>query len=344
MKIVYNSTVGNGENAIDLIAEITLIKCPEDPKQWREIFHICPIAHQCAIVSLEMICGCDCENRFEMSSPKCNNHGTYKCGICECDSFTSGRRCECSTAGLNVMSQCSPDNSSVVCSGRGHCVCDICECERRTNPEEIISGKYCECDNFSCERLNGLVCGGPQHGSCECGVCNCKPGWTGADCSCRDSIETCVPPNGREICSGNGECICGACKCESLAEGRYSGRFCEKCPTCTGRCQELKECVQCQMYKTGPLTLDNCIQNCTFFVPIPVEKVEADDESGDSLCIFYDENDCRYQFIYNDNGHLVVKAQENLECPLKFSIFNSIGSLVPFGSSISNYFNSSSKS
>ncbi|RZC39949.1 integrin beta-PS, partial [Asbolus verrucosus] len=29
---------------------------------------------------------------------------------------------------------------------------------------QIISGPQCECDNFSCERHNGLICSGPEHG------------------------------------------------------------------------------------------------------------------------------------------------------------------------------------
>lgn len=44
--------------------------------------------------------------------------------------------------------------------------------------------------------------------------------------------------------------------------------------TCPGRCSEFKECVQCQMYKTGPLSEEECAANCTF-VPIAVEKVEG---------------------------------------------------------------------
>lgn len=43
--------------------------------------------------------------------------------------------------------------------------------------------------------------------------------------------------------------------------------------TCSGRCLEFKECVQCQMYKTGPLTEDECA-NCTF-VPSGHEQVEG---------------------------------------------------------------------
>jgi len=59
---------------------------------------------------------------------------------------------------------------------------------------QVVNGQFCECDNFSCDYFNGLPCAGPDHGTCECGKCVCKPGWKGSDCSCRDSIDTCIPP------------------------------------------------------------------------------------------------------------------------------------------------------
>lgn len=97
-------------------------------------------------------------------------------------------------------SGCRADNTTLTdCSGKGQCVCGVCECDKRNNPEEVISGKYCECDNFSCERDQGLLCGGPEHGICECGHCNCKPGWMGEDCTCRASNDTCMPPSGNNI-------------------------------------------------------------------------------------------------------------------------------------------------
>lgn len=229
---------------------------------------------------------------------------------------------------------CRPDNTTLLdCSGRGQCVCGVCECEKRMNPEEIISGKLCECDNFSCDRNQGMFCGGPDHGYCECGSCMCKPGWTGSDCSCRASSDTCMPPNGIEICSGHGECECGKCHCQMTSEGRYSGKFCQKCPTCAGRCHEFKECVQCQAYKTGIMG-DNeelCHKNCSMLVPITVDALEVNEERGDRMCIFYDENDCRFQFVYNDDDEDNIKlaAKEKLECPtVGQKVKSAIGTLV----------------
>jgi hypothetical protein len=39
----------------------------------------------------------------------------------------------------------------------------------RENPEEVVDGPHCECDNFSCDRYNGELCSGPDHGECVCG-------------------------------------------------------------------------------------------------------------------------------------------------------------------------------
>lgn len=228
---------------------------------------------------------------------------------------------------------CRPDNTTLTdCSGRGQCVCGVCECEKRNNIEEFISGKYCECDNFSCDRVDGVLCGGPDNGVCECGQCQCKKGWSGDDCTCQQSQHTCMPPNGGDICSGNGDCVCGRCKCKETAEGRYSGKHCEKCPTCSGRCQEFKECVQCQIYKTGPMgnNPELCAANCTLFVPKGVEKLEVNEKNDDHLCVFYDENDCKFEFTYNDNdiNNIKVTAKEKLECPTEVFILGIVMGVI----------------
>lgn len=109
-------------------------------------------------------------------------------------------------------------------------------------------------------------------------------------------------------------------RCDSTEEGRYSGKYCEKCPTCSQKCHELKECVECQMYKTGRLHDENlCKENCThLFTPIAVETVTVDDEKDEYLCTYYDKDDCRFNFVYSEvDGKLEVRAQQDRECPPK---------------------------
>lgn len=180
-----------------------------------------------------------------------------------------------------------------------------------------------------------MLCSG--HGECSCGVCQCDRGWIGVACNCRTSNDTCIRKKG-EICSSHGTCECGACRCEVSTEGRYSGRFCEKCPTCSGRCHELKDCVQCQMYRTGPLAAQLlCIQNCTKFVPEADNIIGVDEENDEHLCTFYDEDDCRFQFIYQENYKselLKVRAHTERQCPPKVTTHHFLFGLVFFASII----------
>ncbi|XP_037049499.1 integrin beta-PS-like [Bradysia coprophila] len=216
---------------------------------------------------------------------------------------------------------CRPDNVTLIeCNGRGTCVDGICECSRQADQNEIIYGKYCECDNFSCPRHNHLLCSGAYHGLCDCGICECQPGWIGEACDCRNSTETCMRHG--KVCSDHGTCECGACRCSVTEEGRFSGRYCEKCPTCAGLCHELKDCVQCQTYNTGPLAASGlCAKSCTKLDATRYDTIEVHEENDMHLCTFYDEDDCRFQFVYHDDyehrstGFAVVMVQKDRHCP-----------------------------
>ena len=57
---------------------------------------------------------------------------------------------------------------------------------------QIISGAYCECTNFLCDHHHGKRCSGPDHGTCVCNTCVCKPGWIGEACQCENSTSNCI--------------------------------------------------------------------------------------------------------------------------------------------------------
>ncbi|KAG0719189.1 Integrin beta-PS [Chionoecetes opilio] len=251
-------------------------------------------------------------------SEECSFHGAYQCGECVCDAGYQGRQCECEARDLWGQGEggedsCRKSNASAVCSGRGSCHCGFCMCHERSNPNEIISGAFCECTNFVCARDNGQMCSGPERGECECDRCRCRPGWTGDTCNCEASTDNCINPVYGEECSGSGECECNQCRCH---EG-YSGRYCEDCPTCRGKCAVYRACVQCQAFQTGAFTAAQCDANCTLFQAITVHTQPLDLGEGTRICSFFDEDDCRFSFTYeyNDDQEPVVLVQSARECP-----------------------------
>uniref|UniRef100_A0A2K6ELV9 Integrin beta n=1 Tax=Propithecus coquereli TaxID=379532 RepID=A0A2K6ELV9_PROCO len=155
-----------------------------------------------------------------------------------CNEGRVGRHCECSTDEVNsedMDAYCRKENSSEICSNNGECVCGQCVCRKRDNANEIYSGKFCECDNFNCDRSNGLICGG--NGVCKCRVCECNPNYTGSACDCSLDTSACEASNG-QICNGRGICECGVCKC---TDPKFQGQTCEMCQTCLGVCAEHNE-------------------------------------------------------------------------------------------------------
>ncbi|EDW30658.1 GL26731 [Drosophila persimilis] len=138
-----NLTVGK---QVSFTAQIQVLKCPEDPRDWNQVIQIYPVGiNESMVIKLEMLCSCPCEHPgsigYEEHSPHCNNYGTYMCGICDCGEHHFGNTCECSVSDMNSTinndASCRADNTTNVdCSGRGNCVCGFCECFKRPNPEE----------------------------------------------------------------------------------------------------------------------------------------------------------------------------------------------------------------
>ena len=222
-------------------------------------------------------------------------------------------------------------------------------------PLQVVSGDYCECDNFSCDRYDGKLCSGPDHGECVCGKCQCHsdydmPGYSA--CECKATNDTCITPIKEfigQVCSGNGECICGECKCFESDESQYSGQFCEECPTCPGKCEKLIPCVQCRQFNSGPYNDDSkdangrprgCLpekqEECSFEL-IEVEKAEEYMLEEKRMCSFLDDDQCRATFVYgyHDDGHLQVWVQRVKQCPIVIDIMGIIlgviGAIVAIG-------------
>ncbi|KAK4304644.1 hypothetical protein Pmani_023412 [Petrolisthes manimaculis] len=333
---------------VDFRVEITVEKCPEKREDWQQLIHIYPVGlRELLAIELEMLCDCACEREgnagFIDRAAECSFAGTYQCGVCDCFDNYLGSRCECGANttieadGTFDESSCRETNTSSVCSGRGSCTCGECTCNERDDTAERVSGKFCECTNFLCNRFTGVLCGGPDHGVCDCNTCKCKPGWKGDACMCEDSQDNCINPASGEVCSQRGDCECNQCKCSENENGRYSGKWCEDCPTCKGKCEPYKPCVQCLFFQTGELTEEECKANCSDMFNATLVPIAAEEEAGERLCSFYDENDCRFKFVYgyDANKEPVVRVQQTLECPPKLDILGIvlgvIGAIVAVG-------------
>ncbi len=130
-----------------LAAKIEVVKCPKDPREWRQVFQIYPVGiNESVLVDLEMMCQCDCEKPgnpgYLENAPQCSGHGTYMCGICQCAPDFFGRKCECDAENLSfhgdLEAGCRPDNTTTtLCNNRGDCICGKCECYPRENPNEV---------------------------------------------------------------------------------------------------------------------------------------------------------------------------------------------------------------
>uniref|UniRef100_A0A674BI65 Integrin beta n=1 Tax=Salmo trutta TaxID=8032 RepID=A0A674BI65_SALTR len=327
--ICKNGVVGTGENGrkcsnisigdeVSFDITIESQKCPSKGKS--ETIRIKPLGfNEDVEIVLNFICECECSKGGEPLSKICHNgNGTFECGACRCNDGRIGRLCECSTDEVrtdDLDGNCRKDNGTDICSNNGDCVCGTCECKKRENPEERYSGKFCECDNFNCDRSNNKLCGG--HGRCECRVCICDANYTGSACDCSLDTSTCLAAN-KQICNGRGTCECGVCKCTNP---KFQGPTCEICPTCPGVCAEHKECVQCRAFETGEKK-DTCQRDCTYFNLIRVKDRDklpqpADQSYPLSHCKERDANDCWFYYTYavrNDTMREVYVV-ETLECP-----------------------------
>lgn len=152
---------------VQITATIKPTKCSETDADNIKTISIKPHSLSEEItVALYVSCKCACDYNEHPSTIvndiKCNTNGDFKCGVCRCHYGFYGDRCECSgnSAVNEDVSVCQMEAESEVCSGRGYCKCGGCQCNPSSEPEEIFSGKFCECSNYRCSRNRGLLCGG----------------------------------------------------------------------------------------------------------------------------------------------------------------------------------------
>ncbi|XP_022914249.2 integrin beta-PS-like [Onthophagus taurus] len=340
--ITYKSSCGQDNSCTNIhIGDVINFTATIKPTECKsEVIQLKPEGvAESVLINLTVICECECEkpghSGFIPSSPKCSGKGSEVCGVCQCDQGYFGNTCECDNNKIiNINTTvCQKDENSPVCSNNGICKCGTCICDKS------MYGKYCECNNYSCKRRKELLCSGEDHGRCDCGECKCFPGWKGDDCGCLDKDDLCISPNGNgQICSGHGTCECGQCVCKN-DENKYFGKFCEECPSCEGqRCNDLRPCVECQIFKTGIYNQIECKNKCTEFKASEITKIREDNEDLDiKICSVFNNVNCTilFQYKYNLENELVVEVQTEKRCFTPLDLFviglSILGSVILIG-------------
>ncbi|XP_030344222.1 integrin beta-6 isoform X2 [Strigops habroptila] len=252
-------------------------------------------------------CGCNCQAKAEMNSPKCNKgKGSFECGVCVCSPGYMGPHCECNESSLSTSS-CKGSAEQSSCSGRGDCYCGQCVCHPSLYGK--VYGPRCECDDFSCVRHRGLQCGG--NGDCDCGECMCHSGWTGEYCNCTTDTSACIAEDGT-LCNGRGECVCGSCACTHPGA---SGQTCEKCPLCGDPCSSRRSCVECHL-ASDDKSLGECSEKCKL-VDATVSTTKDYSEDKSIPCSSQGENECITTFLLamDEQGRTVIHSIEQKDCP-----------------------------
>ncbi|KAK3512182.1 hypothetical protein QTP70_031868, partial [Hemibagrus guttatus] len=289
-KVFFNITVG-------------MRACPEKTDAQKEhepevMLVVKPVGfNESTTVRVRQACVCSCGG-----AGPC--HDKPETSLCESGADQGAER--------SLTDSCQDVETGLMCSGRGTCVCGACVCDRSNLG--TIYGKFCEKDDFSCPNERGLMCGGgvqlalattapsfhfsgSGHGECVSGECSCQRGWTGESCGCPFSSESCMSANGL-VCSGQGKCVCGKCVCD---HHRRSGKFCEKCATCSNSCQSHWSCVDCHLSK-GLVADDtqHCNRSCAALVAYVDDITEL---IRGKYCLYHSGEQCIVRFQVDMASH-----------------------------------------
>lgn len=85
---------------------------------------------------------------------------------------------------------------------------------------------------------------------------------------------------------------------------------------CIFRCEELRHCVQCQVYQSG-IYEKTCKQECTAFETIVLHSLESDDIDEIKKCRIPDNDTCiiNFEYYYEGDDTLIVRALDRKICP-----------------------------
>uniref|UniRef100_A0A8D0ED60 Integrin beta n=1 Tax=Salvator merianae TaxID=96440 RepID=A0A8D0ED60_SALMN len=259
-------------------------------------------------IDIQPECQCNCQKEGEANSSKCNNgNGSFQCGICACHPGYTGPHCECGEKDSLSVDACKRSPEQIPCGGRGDCYCGQCICH--SSAYGNIYGPYCECDNFSCVRLKGLLCGG--NGECDCSQCRCHSGWTGEYCNCTTNIDSCISEDGT-ICSGRGECVCGKCLCMNPG---VSGTTCEKYSAYADPCHSKRSCVECYL-ASNDQSPEDCTEKCQLADSIISSEKDIKEEKF-VPCWLQGENECVITFLMaaDEQGKTIIYNIKQKDCP-----------------------------
>ncbi|ESN96336.1 hypothetical protein HELRODRAFT_189201 [Helobdella robusta] len=288
--------------------------------------------HEKVKINIQPICDCRCQINLQRNHSVCNMHGDAVCGSCQCHEGYYGDKCQCFTerSALQLV-RCVRTEAHVTV-----------ECVRANQSGQVIHLNFSPAPNASVTtmivnkyrdecatvgsnnlprthsnddrrcKINLVYYSGK--GTCHCGKCQCRPGFSGSACDCPTSNKTCLASNG-DLCNGVGECNCGVCQCAK--DRPFIGDTCEECPTCSDDvCQEHEFCASCFFEPDDHICHSECSTNIH-----PVNQLP--EMSANQIFCESHTTKCTTKFIYDLRSSSIV-LQTKKECVSELMIIGSV--------------------